>query len=299
MTTLLLGEALVDLICERSVSSLAEADAFVPHVGGSPANVAMTAARLGARVSLAGGVGADAWGAWVRDRLVAEGVGTDLLLTLQGQATAVAFVTVDPAGEPSFLIHAGAAAAATTAVAEPLTAAIDTAAALVITTGTMVGDDERAVTLAVREQALGAGVPVIFDPNLRPGRWGNRARAISVARECVEGAFLVKANAAEATALTGEVDPAAAAQALLAGGARHVVVTLGADGALLRGGGLKLDVAGATADTIDTTGAGDAITGVLVARLAASGYYPPAMAAALPEAVAVAARVTSVWGALA
>lgn len=298
MTTLLLGEALVDLVCERPVASLAQADAFVPHVGGSPANVAITAARLGARVALAGGVGSDDWGDWVRARLEDEGVATELLVTVRGAPTAVAFATVDGHGEPTFLIHAGAAGAAMEAVADRLPAAVAEASALVLSTGTLVGEAEREVTLAAHAQALEADVPVLFDPNLRPGRWDNPTRAVSVARGLVKDAFLVKANRAEATALTGERDPVAAAHALLAGGARHVVVTCGADGAILRGGGLRLDVPGITARVRDTTGAGDAVTGVLVARLAASGFYPAAMAAALPEAVAAGAAVTEVWGAL-
>ncbi len=298
MSTLLLGEALVDLVCERPVTSLAQADAFVPHVGGSPANIAITAARLGARVALAGGVGDDAWGDWVRERLQDEGVDTALLDIDRGAPTAVAFVTVDDGGEPSFLIHAGAAGAAMEAVADRLPAAVAGADALVLSTGTLVGEAEREVTLAAHAQALEADIPVLFDPNLRPGRWENPTRAVSVARGLVKGAFLVKANRSEATALTGERDPVAAAQALLAGGARHVVVTCGADGAILRGGGLRLDVPGVSARVLDTTGAGDAVTGVLVARLAASGFYPAAMAAALPEAVAAGAAVTEVWGAL-
>lgn len=298
MAILLLGEALVDLVCEEPTPSIALAPAFVPHVGGSPANVAITAARLGARVALVGGVGGDAWGAWLLERLVAEGVDVELMATLKGQATAVAFVAVDAAGEPDFLIHAGAAAAATVAAADRLPVAVAVADAVVFTTGTMVGEDERAVTLAARATALEHGVPIVFDPNLRPGRWANAARAVSVARGCVEGAFLVKCSRSEATALTGEEDPAAAAEALLAGGAQHVVVTLGPDGALLRGPGLRVDVPGVPARTRDTTGAGDAVTGVLLARLAASDFYPPMLAAALPEAVAAAARVTEVWGAL-
>jgi sugar/nucleoside kinase (ribokinase family) len=298
MTTLLLGEALVDLVCERPVPSLQEAPAFVPHVGGSPANVAIHAARRGAAVALAGAVGTDAWGDWIRARLEDEGVDTHLLATIRGAATAVAFVSVDEGGEPSFLIHAGAAGAAMQALAEELPGAAAAASALVLSTGTLVGEVEREVTLATHAAALEAGVPVIFDPNLRPGRWDNPTRAVSVARGLVQGAFLVKANRAEATALTGERDPAAAAAALVAGGARHVVITCGPDGAILRGGGLRLDVPGVRATVVDTTGAGDTVTGVLLARLAASGFYPAAMAAALPEAVAAAAAVTEVWGAL-
>ncbi|MCW2996754.1 MAG: PfkB domain protein [Solirubrobacterales bacterium] len=298
MKTLLLGEALVDLVCERPVASLQQAASFVPHVGGSPANVAITAARLGAQVALAGGVGADAWGDWLRERLAAEGVGTELLATLRGAATAVAFVTVDEHGEPSFLIHAGAAGTATQALADALPAAVDEAGALVLSTGTLVAEDEREITLAARDRALSRGIPVLFDPNLRPGRWANPTRAVSVARGLVKDAFLVKANWVEATALTGERDPVAAAEALLAGGARHVVITCGADGAILRGGGLRLDVPGVPARVVDTTGAGDAVTGVLLARLAASGFYAPAMAAALPEAIAAGAAATERWGAL-
>lgn len=294
---LLLGEVLVDLVCEQPVPALAAAPAFVPHVGGSSANAARTAARLGAPVALATAVGADPWGGWLRERLQADGVDTTLVETLPGLPTAVAFVSVDAAGEPSFLIHAGAAAAATTALADRLPQAAAQASALVLTTGTMVGDDERAASLAARDAALGAGVPVVFDPNLRPGRWANAARAVSVAREYVDGAFLVKANRAEATALTGEQDPVRAAEALLAGGARHVVVTLGADGAILRGRGLRLTVPGVPVDVLDATGAGDAVTGVLLAHLAGSDFYPPSLAAGLPDAMAAAAAVAGRWGA--
>jgi fructokinase len=38
--------------------------------------------------------------------------------------------------------------------------------------------------------------------------------------------------------------------------------------------------------------------GVLLARLALAGFDPPALAAALPEAVAEGARATERWGAV-
>jgi hypothetical protein len=68
MRTLILGETLVDLICERPVAAPGEADAFVPHFGGAGANVAVTAARAGADVALAGGAGDDDWGRWLQGR---------------------------------------------------------------------------------------------------------------------------------------------------------------------------------------------------------------------------------------
>jgi sugar/nucleoside kinase (ribokinase family) len=72
--TLCLGDALVDLVCERPVGEPSEADAFVPRFGGVVANIAVIAARAGARIALAGGAGDDPWGRWLRGRLVDEGV---------------------------------------------------------------------------------------------------------------------------------------------------------------------------------------------------------------------------------
>lgn len=301
MRTLILGEALVDLICERPVAALDEAPSFVPHVGGAGLNVAVTAARHGARVALAGGVGDDAWGTWLRDRLVGEGVGVDAFTLVDGVRTPVAFVTVDGAAQPTFAIYdEGIGAAVRQLGPDAIADAVDASGALFFSTGTMVGEPERALTLAARDRCLRDGKPVVFDPNLRIGRWGNAARATSVARECVAGALLVKANRDEARLLSGESDPARAAEALLAAGAQHVVITLGAEGALLRGvGGLRRDVPGAVASTVNATGAGDTFAGVLLARMAAAAWYPPAIAAGLDAAVAEAAHATERWGALA
>src|SRR5690606_32816492 len=69
-----LGEALVDLVCEQPVEELGEAPAFVPRQGGSLANIAVCAARFGARVEMLGGAGDDEWGRWLRERIAAEGV---------------------------------------------------------------------------------------------------------------------------------------------------------------------------------------------------------------------------------
>src|SRR3954451_7798342 len=101
MPVLCLGEALVDLVCEKPVASLAEADSFVPHPGGAMANVAVTAARFGAAVAVAGGAGHDPCGAWLRDRLAGEGGALAWFALLEDAPTPVAFVSVDGGGEPS------------------------------------------------------------------------------------------------------------------------------------------------------------------------------------------------------
>jgi sugar/nucleoside kinase (ribokinase family) len=294
MQTLCLGEVLVDLVCEHAVDSPSQADAFVPRFGGDVANAAVTAARLGAQVALAGGAGDDAWGAWLRDRLAAEGVGLEWFALLEGVRTPVAFVTVDSQGEPSFVFY-GSNVATRGHLAEGI-AACD---ALFFTSNSLLDEQERMLALTARRQALDAGKPVLVDANLRPGRWDAPETAVAVVQGCVPRATLLKCNRAEARLLTGREDPAAAADALVGLGAQSVVVTLGPDGALLRGAGGSLDVPGVPAKPVDTTGAGDAVTGVLLARLTDAAFDAAVLSDALPDAVAAAARVTERFGAIA
>jgi fructokinase len=294
---LCLGEALVDLICEQPIDDLAQAPAFVPHFGGAVANVTVVAARAGADVALGGGAGADDWGRWLRDRLRDEGVDLSLFELIEGRQTPVAAVAVNAAGEARYQIYGETIASTVHALEDRLDQAIEDSAALFFSSNTLVGEEERAVTMRARELALELDRPVIFDPNLRLHRWSSRANAAASANACVRGALLVRCNQAEAELMTGEAEPERAAMALLKAGARLVVITLGAEGALLRGE-LRADAPGGPAEVVSTIGAGDVLMGFLLGRLAVTGFYPAAVAAGLHEAVVRAARACERWGAL-
>ncbi len=105
MRILCLGEALVDLVAERPAVSATDVDAFVPHFGGAMANAAVHAARRGADVALCGGVGDDAWGSWLVERLAKERVNTPDLVQAPGLQTPLALVTVSDRAEPTFAIY--------------------------------------------------------------------------------------------------------------------------------------------------------------------------------------------------
>ncbi len=295
--TLCLGEALIDLICERPINELPEADAFVPHFGGAVANVAVVAARHGAAVALAGGAGDDAWGSWLRARLERERVDTSLFELVEGTSTALAMVAIDSAGEPRYRIYGESNATVVHALSDRVEDAVRDCAALFISSNALVSPEEREITMRARAVALELGRPLIFDPNLRLHRWPSDADAAAAANACLPGALLVRTNDAEAALMTGERDPGRAALALVEAGVGIAVVTLGADGAIVRGEA-QVDVAGAPARVISTVGAGDVLTGILVARLAGAGFDPAAVAAALPEAVEQSARACERWGAL-
>jgi sugar/nucleoside kinase (ribokinase family) len=297
---LCLGEALVDMIGEAPAPSASAVERFEPHFGGATANVAVFAARAGAHVSLAGAAGADRWGQWLVQRLEAEQVDTSHFRLVEGLNTQLAFVSVDERGEPTYELDGDLVEPLVDALQDRIDAAVDAAAGLFVSSNTLAGAGERALTMRARERALEHDRPVIFDCNLRLHRWASRADAAASANACVPGAVLVRANREEAELLTGETDPERAALALRKAGAELAVITLGAGGAILRGGGgLRIDApAVRPSRVLSTVGAGDALTGRLVAALALSGFYPAAAAAALEEAVAAAAQACERWGSL-
>lgn len=260
MRTLLLGEAIADLTSPTP-------GAFSARVGGAAATVAQAAAAHGAQVALAAAAGDDLWGRWLRDELAAAGVATDHLVLDPARQTGVAFRVGDAVelyGDPS-LPHG-----------DP--PQLD---ALVITSSTIATDDERAITLLARDHAVKSKVPVVAVADLRSYRWQTPAMWASEARELARDAYLFVADAEEARLLTGEEQPAAAADGLVAMGATYAVV-LAPRGAIVRGGGLRR--AAATPGPVPPgPGPVAALTGVVLARLAGTEFYGAAIAAALAD----------------
>jgi fructokinase len=293
---LCLGEAIVDLVCEHELAEPGEADQFVPHPGGALANVAVAARRAGGEAALLGGVGEDAWGSWLREKLWQERVDVRWLAEIEGLMTPVAFVTFDWEREPSFAVYGEGISEAMRGAAPHLEDAIESSEAVVFGSNTLVAEPERELTLRARRVARQRGAHVLFDPNLRPNRWRDINRAVRACREVIEGAFVARANESEAREITGKSDPAAAASALCEMGATLGVVTIGRKGAVMRGAA-SAEQDSPQVDVVSPLGAGDAFMGALAAGLEKVGWDPERGAEALPGAVEAGARACTGWGA--
>lgn len=299
---LFIGEALLDLICERPLGAGELPDRLVPHFGGTVANVALMCARAGAPTALAGGVGDDGWGAWLIEQLRIAGVALEHFHAAPGVRTPAVMTRLDAAGEPSYSIYSPQPDLTALALQSGAGGQVDVelmtagAGALFISSNSLVGEGSRAISLAAREAMLASRRPVIFDPNLRLHRWDTTDQAVDVALACVPGTLLVRCNAAEARLLTGEVELHLAASALLALGARNVVISDGAAGAIARGA-VDRDCEGVPARVISTVGGGDAQMAALLAALVLGGYDEASIVDALPGALQAAARACERWGA--
>jgi ribokinase len=246
---------------------------FARHGGGKGANQAVAAARAGARVRFAGAVGDDDLGAAAIEQLAAEGVDVGAIARLGGEATGVALIAVDREGRNQIAVASGANARVDAAL---VARALD-AAALgpgdVVLLGFEVPD---AAVVAGARAAAEAGARAILNP----------APARDLPGGVLGHGVLLTPNGLEAAALTGETDAAAAARALARRMNAPVVVTVGADGALLADGDAIAEIRAPEVEVVDTTGAGDAFNGVLAAGLAAGAGVEDAARRAVEAASA-------------
>jgi fructokinase len=285
-----LGEALVDLICPEPVAEPAAASRFEVHPGGALANVAVAARRAGAPAALASACGADDRGRYLRRRLAGAGIDLRFYGELEGVPTPFAFAYLDPDLEPSFEIHGAGIDDSIASLGGREEEIVAAGAAVVFGSNTLVDERSRAVTAGMVAAAGERGVPVLFDPNLRPGRWraieDGRARCLDFA-----GAAVLRCNLAEARLLTGtdDLDAAAAATALLELGPELAVVTDGSDRAVTRGA-CTAEVRPPRVEVVSPLGAGDAFMGTFAAGLYTGGFDLADAGPALAAAAAAGAR---------
>ncbi|WP_077044517.1 ribokinase [Pseudomonas sp. KK4] len=226
--------------------------------GGKGANQAVAAARLGAQVSMVGCVGSDAYGAELRDALLAEQIDCQAVSTVAG-STGVALIVVDDNSQNAIVIVAGANGELTPALIGCFDSVLQ--AADVIICQLEVPD---ATVGHALKRGRELGKIVILNPapasGPLPAAWYANID------------YLIP-NESEATALSGlPVDSRETAQAaatrLIEMGAGKVIITLGAQGALFADGQGFEHSAAPTVKAVDTTAAGDTFVGGFAAALA-------------------------------
>jgi fructokinase len=293
-----LGEALVDLIGADAGPGTGSPASFQAHFGGALANVAVAARRAGAPVALAGGCGNDRRGRFLLERLVSEGVDISFYSVLDDAPTPFAFAFLDDSGEPTFEIHGEGIDSAIASLAGRESEIVDSAAAIAVGSNTLVASRSRDITRTVCEQAIESGIPLLFDPNLRPGRWENLDGARDQCLPYVAMARVLKCNTSEARWLLADdsVDPWSAGQALHELGPDLVVVTAGTSPAAARGA-YEGQVQPPAVQLVSPLGAGDAFMGTLAAGLHAVEFDLRRADEALRAAADVGARTCTHLGA--
>lgn len=278
-----LGEPLVEFLRSGVDQPLDREGQFQgPFPSGAPAICAAALRRLGLPTGFIGGIGSDAFGRMLKERLKHEGIDLAGLLTIPHRTTAMAFVSYASDGSREFVFHLRDSAAGAVQ-ADDLDMAWLAGKGWLHLSGSTVAlnRDSAAACWRAVELAKAAGRRISFDPNLRPELMPlDEARQFL--RLFIESADLLAPTAEEARALTGLSDDDQVAEALCGGRECVLAIKRGADGCSLFSAGTRCDARGYTVNEVDATGAGDCFNAACIFGLEMG--CPPAQVAQFANA---------------
>jgi len=226
--------------------------------GGKGSNQAVQVARLGVEVQLIGVIGDDDFGRIGTDLYRDEGVGTDHLVTTAERNTGVGFIMLDASGDNRILLDPGSNEEF---APHHVQAARDAIA------GCSVVMTQLEIPAETAREAMELGKKCGCITLLNP------APVRPLPPEIFPHIDLLTPNQTEARVLLGispddETPDLDLCGRLLELGVGTVILTRGADGAVIVAPETTTEVASAPVQVVDSTGAGDAFNGALAAALA-------------------------------
>ena len=260
-----IGEVLIDL----TQSGLNEQGIprFDANPGGAPANLAVAAARLGAKTAFIGRVGRDSFGDYLKRCLTENGVDVRGLSVDQKEHTTLAVVALDERGERTFSFYREPSADVNLNREHiPQELLLDTRI-LHFGSVSLTADPARTATLYAAQAAKARGVYVSYDPNYRASLWRDEQTAVENMLSPLALVDILKVSDEELPLLAGTTDPAEGSRRLVEKGPRLVLVTLGANGAFYRFDGHTGHVPGVPCVVGDTNGSGDTFFGAALSQL--------------------------------
>jgi fructokinase len=260
---LISGEALIDLIPDPKVT-----DRYDAVLGGSPFNVAIGLARLGAPTAFVSRISADPNGDSLAAALASAGV--DLrFVARDARPTTLAFVmrgTAQTGSRYSFYIDA------TSFDGEWPFASQWPAGARHLHVGSFaaLGPRHAESVVTALELAREHGT-TSFDPNIRPLVTPDRDAVRAMAERQVALASLVKASEEDLEWLYPDRSVEETLGDWASRGPKFCIATLGGHGAIARLGAERLTVAAPSIDLVDTVGAGDSFMSALLSAMDRDG----------------------------
>ncbi|MDR2139820.1 MAG: ribokinase [Tannerella sp.] len=231
---------------------------FFMNPGGKGANQAVAIARLGGQVVFICKTGNDLFGQQAQRLFRDEGIDTSPIFTDEHHPSGVALIMVDGQAENCIAVAGGANSHLTPADMASVADVIREADIVLMQLEIPMETVELVAGIAFR-----AGRKVILNP----------APAQALSPKLLHQLYLITPNETEAelisgVKITGMASAEEAARAIAARGVPHVVVTLGAKGALICSDGRLELVPAVKVKAVDTTAAGDIFNGALAVALA-------------------------------
>ena len=204
---------------------------FSTSVAGAEFNVAVGLTRLGHTAGYLTKLGQDPFGRQIRKVMNQNGIDTSLTIVSEDRATGFMLKSKTSRGDPDIYYYRKNSAASTICI-EDLQAVDLKRWDAIHLTGILpaISASAREVTFHLMRQAREAGIPIFFDPNLRPQLWPSQEEMIRSVNALAAMADYVMPGENEGNILCGSTDPEVIGRFYLKQGAGTVIVKTGARG---------------------------------------------------------------------
>ncbi|MFC8241845.1 5-dehydro-2-deoxygluconokinase [Streptomyces chartreusis] len=287
-----MGRIGVDLYPLQSGLPLAQVETFGKFLGGSAANVAVAAARLGRDTAVITRTGDDPFGAYLHEALKGFGVDDRWVTPVAAYPTPVTFCEIFPPDDFPLYFYRQPKAPDLEIHSDELDYWAVRSTRVFWITGTGLSEEpSRSATLAALKARDKAGTTV-FDLDWRPMFWRDPDQARPYYAEALRHATVAVGNLDECEVATGVREPRACAEALLAAGVELAVVKQGPKGVLaVHRDGTEAEVPPVPVEVANGLGAGDAFGGSLVHGLLSGWELEKVMRYANAAGALVASRL--------
>ncbi|PJK22499.1 5-dehydro-2-deoxygluconokinase [Mycolicibacterium goodii] len=274
LDVLAIGRCGVDVYPLQVGVGLEDVQSFGKFLGGSAANVAVAAARLGNRAALISGVGDDPFGRYVRNELARLGVDNRFVATDDRYPTPVTFCEIFPPDNFPLYFYRKPSAPDLQILPEQIDADAVRGARLYWSTVTgLCEEPSRSAHFRAwqardehlrEEDAPGRAPLTVLDLDYRPMFWESPAAATEQVQRALQHVTVAVGNREECEIAVGETNPHRAAEALLDLGVELAIVKQGPRGVLGKTRHSSVTVPPNEVDVVNGLGAGDAFGGSLI-----------------------------------
>jgi 5-dehydro-2-deoxygluconokinase len=263
LQVLAFGRSGVDVYPQQIGVGLEDVDTFGKYLGGSAANVAVAAARLGHSVALISGVGDDPFGRFVRRALRDLGVDDRYVVVDPEHPTPVTFCEIFPPDDFPLYFYRRPTAPDLQVRPEDVDLSAVRDAQLFWTTVTGLSEEPSRAAHHAAWAARDGRRHTVLDLDYRPMFWRSREEASAQVRAALPHVTVAVGNREECEVAVGETDADRAADALLEAGVELAVVKQGPRGVLGKTRTERVVVPPTPVDVVNGLGAGDAFGGSL------------------------------------
>jgi fructokinase len=257
------GEILVDMIGDKN-------NTFQMFIGGAPFNVAVNAVQSGAKAGFIGRIGKDVAGKYIEESIQNYKLDYANLQKDNFRNTTLAFVALDKAGERNFTFFRHDTADFNLSIDEINLEAYKNLN--IVHIGSLMLSEKQGIEFAkamvnkIKDKKL----LFSFDVNFRYDLYKTKEVAFKAYSEFINQADILKFSSDEILDYTQEDSLEKAIKKVNCKGL--LLITLGSLGSMFIFGGKTIKVDTVKVKAIDTTGAGDAFYGAILAKIDEIGY---------------------------